>query len=146
MLLALTALGKEVLRDLREHDVAQHILLAARGVSQRLLRLFIGVGGQRRGIASLDRLLAAEYLRADLRIDRRGRTAVFAAAVGAHLRTDVLVPLPCQHVLHGLRADELARRGDERRIAHVLADARRLEQRLVELVQRVHHLELAEKV
>lgn len=39
-----------------------------------------------------------------------------------------------------------ARRGDKRRIAHVLADARRLEQRLVELVQRVHHLELAEKV
>ena len=28
-LLALAALGKEVLRDLREHDVAQHILLAA---------------------------------------------------------------------------------------------------------------------
>ena len=98
------------------------------------------------GVAALDGLLAGEDLRADLGIDRRGGLAVFAAAVSLDLGADVLVALAREHVLHGLRADELARRGDERRIAHVLADARRLKQCLVELVDLAEHLQLAQQV
>ena len=85
VLLVLAAAGKEVLRNLREGDVAEHVLLASCGVAQSLFRLFVGVGGESRGVASLNGLFAAEYLCAYLGVDGGGGAAVLTAAVSAKL-------------------------------------------------------------
>ena len=69
-----------------------------------------------------------------------------AAAVGLDFGANVLIALTGKHVLHGLRADELAGRRNERRIAHVLADARGLKQRLIEFVDLAEHFQLAQEV
>ena len=108
--------------------------------------LFIGVGRKSVGIAALNGLFAVEDLCADFLVNGSRSSAIFAAAVGLYLGTDVLVALACEHVLNRLRADELAGRGDEGRIAHVLAHARSLDERFLKLVQCVHHLQLAEQV
>ena len=108
--------------------------------------LFVYVGRKSVGIAALDGLFAVEDLRADGLIDGSGSSAVFAAAVGLYLGADVLIALAREHVLNRLRTDELACRSDERGIAHVLAHARSFDKSFLELVQCVHHLQLAEQV
>ena len=111
-----------------EGDVAEHVFLASGGIAELGLSLGKDVLGKGVGVEALDGLLVAEDLGLDLGIDGGGGTAVLAAAVSLQLSADILVALAREDVLHGLGADELGGRGDQRGIAHVGAHARGLEQ------------------
>ena len=110
----------------------------------------VGGGGQHRleqvGRAARDRLLVAEDLLADGRLDRGGGAAVEALDVVLHLLRDQLVALAGDHVEHRLHADDLAGRRDQRRVAEVGADLRQFLVDLVELVERALLLELGAQV
>jgi hypothetical protein len=75
--LLLGPVGKELLGDLREGQVAEDILVTLGDASQ------LGLGGlefrcQCLGVATGDRLLVAEDLLDQVRIDRAGVGAIFA--------------------------------------------------------------------
>lgn len=85
-------------------------------------------------------------LGADLFVDGSGQLAVFAAQHGLGLLGDHLVALAGDDVQHGLRADDLAGRRDQRGIAEVLAHARNLSEHVVVLVLLARLLELGDEV
>ena len=130
---------------LGEGDVAQHVLVALGGGAQLLLGL-LELGLQAVGEAALHQGGVAQDLLLDGGINGSGSTAVLAAAVSLDLLADHLVALAGQHVLHSLRANHLAGGGNQRRIAHILADLGSLFQHLVQLVDGVHHLQLGDEV
>ena len=101
---------------------------------------------ERIGVASGNRLVAAEHLRRKLFVYLAGRAAVFAVDIALDLLADGLVPLAEQHVHGRLYADHLRERRDKRRIAEVGTHARRFFEHPVELVDGVLRLELSDEV
>ena len=135
----------ELARDLREQGVGQNVLLAA-GDVLGLLAVLRQLWLEQVSRAAGDDLVIANALAADFLIYFTGQLAVFAAEQALGFLRDHLVALTGDDVHNGLRADDLARRGDERRIAEVLADAGHLSQNIVIAILLTCLLELAEHV
>ena len=139
------ALLKELGRDLREHGVREHVLLLhdiLAGFRLQLLDLRLQQICRTAG----DGLLVAEDLLCELGADGSRRLAVVAVNKAFELLRYHLVTLAQNDVEHRLGADDLARRGNERRIAGVLAHAGNLLQHGVELVLLARVLQLLEQV
>ena len=132
--------------DLREQRKGEHVLLAL-GEVLVLLAVLGKLGLQKVGGAAGDDVLGLDArLGADLFVDGSGQLAVFAAQHGLGLLGDHLVALAGDDVQHGLRADDLAGRRDQRGIAEVLAHARNLSEHVVVLVLLARLLELGDEV
>ena len=109
------ALLKELGRDLREHGVGQNVLLldgVLGGLGLQLLHL--GLKGV--GKAAGDRLLAFQDEVTELLLNGRGGLAVIAVDQALELLGDHLVALTHDDVKDGLGTNDLAGRGDQRRI------------------------------
>ncbi len=86
------------------------------------------------GRARRDRLLALEHACLQVLVDGNRCRAVLAPEDRLGFLGDVLVALAEQHVEHGLRADDLRGRRDQRNVAEVFSHARNLFEHLVEAV------------
>ena len=134
----------ELARDLREQGVGQNVLLAA-GDVLGLLAVLRQLRLEQVSRAAGDDLVIADALAADFLIHLARQLAVLAAEQALGFLRDHLVALTGDDVHNGLRADDLARRGDERRIAEVLADTGHLSQHVVIAILLACLLELAEQ-
>ena len=141
----LVALLEELRRDLREHRVGQHILLLDRPLCSLGLE-FLHLGLEGVGKPAGDRLLVAEDPLGELLADRGGGLAVVAMDQALELLGHHLVPLAQDDIEDRLGADDLAGRGDQRRVTGVLADTRDLSEHLVQLILLAGVLELLEHV
>ena len=136
----------ELGRDLREQRERKHVLLAFCKVLEflavlRKLRL------QKVGGAAGDDVLGLNAgFGTHLVTDLAGQLTIFAAQHGLGLLGDHLVALAGDDVQHGLCADDLARRRDQRGIAEVLAHARDLGEHVVILVLLARLLKLGDEV
>lgn len=111
------------------------------------LRAILGeLGLDEVGRTARDRLFVAEDLFDDLRIGLRRQSAVLASEHALCLGGDHLVSLAADDVEHRLRADDLAGRGDERRIAEILAHVRHFGEHFFVLVECTERFELSYKV
>ena len=103
----LLTLFEELLGDLGEGHIGQHILVAAGQVSDFLLGLF-KAGLQGVGKAALQGLLIAQNLLDQFGVQFAGSSAVFAADVGLDFLGDVLIPLAGEHIVGRLHTHHLA--------------------------------------
>ena len=136
----------ELLRHLREEGEGEHILLAA-GEALVLLAVLRQLRLNEVGGAAGDDVFGLDAgFGAHLLVDRAGQLAVLAAQHGTGFLREVLVALTEDNVHHGLRADDLARRCDQRGIAEVLTHAGDLGEHVVILILLACLLELGNEV
>ena len=132
-------------RRLREQRVAQQVLLRARQLAD-LLAVVLERLVHEVGRPHVDGLLVAEHALDDLARDGSRGGAVPAAQVGLHLVRHDVPAAPGEHVEHGLRADDLRHRRDQRREADLGAHDRDLLEHLGQTVEGVLLRELALEV
>ena len=136
---------KELCSNSREQCVGEDILFALCSVADLcsvLLKLRLDEVGRTAG----DDLVIADALLADFLVHLARQLAVFAAQHALALFGDHLIALTDKNVHNSLRTDDLAGRGNERRVTEVSTDARHFCEHIIVLVFCVCLLELRDKV
>ena len=139
------ALFEELGGNLREHSVGQDVFLLD-GVLGGLSLQLVHLGLQRVGKAAGDGLLALQDKVAELLLDGSGSLAVVAMDQALELLGDHLVALTHDDVKDSLGANDLAGRGDQRRVTGILTNAGNLLQNILELVFLAGVLQLLQHV
>ncbi len=143
--LGAVTLRKELRRHLREHRIGEHVLLLLHIRSSLLAQLIqLRLEGVRK--AAGNRLIVAQNLLGEGGVDRRRGLAIVAVNHPAELLGHHLVALAHNDVEHRLGADNLAGRGNERRVAGILAYTRDFRQHLLQLILLTGFLELVEHI
>ena len=135
----------ELARDLWEQGVGQNVLLAA-GDVLGLLAVLRQLRLEQVSRAAGDDLVIADALTADFLIYFTGQLAVLAAEQALGFLRDHLVALTHDDVKDSLGANDLAGRGDQRRVTGILTNAGNLLQNILEFVFLAGVLQLLQHV